>query len=124
MDRAFFINYSISNPILSGYGNMAVSNTVGSNIFDILMCLGLPWFLQTAVIQPNSVIPVSSRGLTYTSITLLGAIMVLIAGFIANKWRLSKLFGFGCLLAYVVIVAFACLYELNVFGPFTLPVCP
>ena len=25
---------------------MAVSNAVGSNVFDILICLGIPWFLQ------------------------------------------------------------------------------
>lgn len=29
--------------IKRGYGNMAVSNAIGSNIFDILICLGLPW---------------------------------------------------------------------------------
>lgn len=29
--------------IKEGYGDMAVSNAVGSNVFDILVCLGLPW---------------------------------------------------------------------------------
>jgi solute carrier family 24 (sodium/potassium/calcium exchanger), member 4 len=29
--------------IKEGYGDMAVSNAVGSNVFDILICLGLPW---------------------------------------------------------------------------------
>jgi solute carrier family 24 (sodium/potassium/calcium exchanger), member 4 len=29
--------------IRDGYGDMAVSNAVGSNVFDILVCLGLPW---------------------------------------------------------------------------------
>lgn len=30
--------------IKDGYGDMAVSNAVGSNVFDILVCLGLPWY--------------------------------------------------------------------------------
>jgi Ca2+/Na+ antiporter len=29
--------------IKEGLGDMAVSNAVGSNVFDILICLGLPW---------------------------------------------------------------------------------
>ena len=28
-----------------GKGDMAVSNALGSNIFDILLGLGLPWFI-------------------------------------------------------------------------------
>ena len=35
-----------------GHGDMAVSNSIGSNVFDILLGLGLPWFLSTTV-KPN-----------------------------------------------------------------------
>lgn len=48
--------------IKEGLGDMAVSNAVGSNVFDILVCLGLPWFIQTAIIQPGSYVKVTSRG--------------------------------------------------------------
>lgn len=44
------------------YGDMAVSNAVGSNVFDILICLGLPWFIQTAIIKPGSHVNVISKG--------------------------------------------------------------
>ena len=30
-------------------GDMAVSNAIGSNVFDILLGLSLPWFLKTGV---------------------------------------------------------------------------
>lgn len=30
-------------------GDMAVSNSLGSNVFDILLGLSLPWFLKTGV---------------------------------------------------------------------------
>lgn len=42
---------------------MAVSNVMGSNIFDILICLGVPWFLRTALIKPGSYIRVYSKGM-------------------------------------------------------------
>ena len=30
-----------------GKGGMAVSNSIGSNTFDILLCLGLPWLVKS-----------------------------------------------------------------------------
>lgn len=53
--------------IKEGYGDMAVSNAVGSNVFDILICLGLPWFIQTAIIQPGSHVNVISKGMKLIS---------------------------------------------------------
>lgn len=48
--------------IFLGYGDMAVSNAVGSNVFDILICLGLPWFMQTGILKPGSHVYVYSKG--------------------------------------------------------------
>lgn len=35
-------------------GDMAVSNSIGSNVFDILIGLGLPWALQTLAVNYGS----------------------------------------------------------------------
>ena len=43
-----------------GLGDMAVSNTIGSNVFDILVGLGIPWGLQTMVINYGSTVSSSS----------------------------------------------------------------
>ena len=32
---------------------MAVSNSIGSNVFDILVGLALPWFVETAIVNPG-----------------------------------------------------------------------
>ncbi|KAG8133101.1 hypothetical protein E2320_010923 [Naja naja] len=37
-------------------GDMAVSNSIGSNVFDILVGLGLPWSLQTLAVNYGSVV--------------------------------------------------------------------
>ncbi|KAI1240307.1 hypothetical protein IHE44_0008723 [Lamprotornis superbus] len=41
-----------------GMGDMAVSNSIGSNVFDILIGLGLPWALQTLAVNYGSYHPV------------------------------------------------------------------
>ena len=46
---------------------MAVSNAVGSNVFDILLCLGLPWFIKTVIISPGTAVEVYSEGRTCVS---------------------------------------------------------
>ena len=35
-----------------GHGDMAVSSSIGSNIFDVLIGLPIPWFLYTAILRP------------------------------------------------------------------------
>lgn len=32
----------------SGHGSMGISSSIGSNTFDILLCLGLPWFIKAS----------------------------------------------------------------------------
>lgn len=49
--------------IKEGYGDMAVSNAVGSNVFDILVCLGLPWLIQTTILVPGGHVNVISKGI-------------------------------------------------------------
>ncbi|KAK1787843.1 hypothetical protein P4O66_016330, partial [Electrophorus voltai] len=39
-----------------GMGDMAVSNSIGSNIFDILLGLGFPWVLRTLVVDHGSAV--------------------------------------------------------------------
>lgn len=40
----------------AGMGDMAVSNSIGSNIFDILLGLGFPWALRTLVVDYGSIV--------------------------------------------------------------------
>lgn len=40
----------------AGMGDMAVSNSIGSNIFDILLGLGFPWALRTLVVDYGSTV--------------------------------------------------------------------
>ncbi|XP_074642037.1 sodium/potassium/calcium exchanger 5-like [Tubulanus polymorphus] len=106
-----------------GLGDMAVSNAVGSNIFDILVCLGLPWFLRTVLIDPNDIVPINSSGLLYSSIALLSTVFLLIIVVILNRWKMDKKLGVTFLIIYAVVISLACLFELNIFGDFNPPQC-
>merc|ERR1712223_1692277 len=74
--------------VKEGHGDMAVSNAIGSNVFDILVCLGLPWFLKTVVISPGSVIYVQHKGLVYSTFSLLSTVVFLIVASHYNGWKL------------------------------------
>lgn len=41
---------------IAGMGDMAVSNSIGSNIFDVLLGLGFPWALRTLIVSYGSVV--------------------------------------------------------------------
>ncbi|XP_067132005.1 probable sodium/potassium/calcium exchanger CG1090 isoform X2 [Centruroides vittatus] len=110
--------------IRNGYGDMAVSNAVGSNVFDILLCLGLPWFLQTAIVNPGSHVIVRSKGLTYSTLSLLSTVLFLLVTTYLNNWKLDKKHGIIMMIWYVAFMVMASLYELNVFGYFNPPSCP
>ena len=48
--------------VRAGHGDMAVSNAIGSNVFDFLICLGVPWLLQTLVINPGGDVIIVHKG--------------------------------------------------------------
>ncbi|KAG8449031.1 hypothetical protein GDO86_015912 [Hymenochirus boettgeri] len=106
-----------------GLGNMAVSNTIGSNVFDILVGLGVPWGLQTMVIHYGSTVTINSKGLVYSVILLLGSVALTVAGIHLNKWKLDKKFGLYVLILYVLFVCVSVLIEFNVFTFVNLPMC-
>uniref|UniRef100_A0A8C6S1Q3 Solute carrier family 24 member 4b n=1 Tax=Neogobius melanostomus TaxID=47308 RepID=A0A8C6S1Q3_9GOBI len=106
-----------------GLGDMAVSNTIGSNVFDILVGLGVPWFLQTVCISYGSVVMINSRGLIYSVVLLLGSVALTVLGIHLNKWRLDFKLGIYVMILYAIFLCFSILIEFNVFTFVNLPMC-
>uniref|UniRef100_A0A8D1JA04 Sodium/calcium exchanger membrane region domain-containing protein n=1 Tax=Sus scrofa TaxID=9823 RepID=A0A8D1JA04_PIG len=106
-----------------GLGDMAVSNTIGSNVFDILVGLGIPWGLQTMVISYGSTVKINSRGLVYSVVLLLGSVALTVLGIHLNKWRLDRKLGVYVLVLYAVFLCFSIMIEFNVFTFVNLPMC-
>uniref|UniRef100_A0A674AG34 Sodium/potassium/calcium exchanger 3-like n=1 Tax=Salmo trutta TaxID=8032 RepID=A0A674AG34_SALTR len=106
-----------------GLGDMAVSNSIGSNVFDILIGLGLPWALQTMAINYGSYIQLNSKGLIFSVGLLLGSVFLTVLGVHLNGWRLDRRLGLVCLFMYSIFLCFSILIEYNIFTFVNLPTC-
>ncbi|KAF1669085.1 Sodium/potassium/calcium exchanger 2, partial [Aptenodytes patagonicus] len=93
-----------------GLGDMAVSSSVGSNIFDITVGLPLPWLLYAAI---NSFAPVtvSSNGLFCAIVLLFLMLLFVILSIAFCKWRMNKILGFLMFGLYFVFLIVSVLLE-------------
>ncbi|XP_014204897.1 sodium/potassium/calcium exchanger 3 isoform X1 [Copidosoma floridanum] len=110
-----------------GHGSMGISNSIGSNTFDILLCLGLPWLIKSSfapTVKGQHYISINSGGLEYSAISLLSTLLLLYVAFAANRFQLDRKVGRACLCMYAVFLILATLIELNVFFRVNLPTCP
>lgn len=85
-----------------GRGDMAVSNAVGSNIFDILVGLGLP-FIIVMTISGNSID--AGGDLTKSSIILFASVILLVVMLLVSKWKVGKITGIILLALYLIYIA-------------------
>lgn len=109
-----------------GKGSMAVSNSIGSNTFDILVCLGLPWLIKSimnGLENGNWYVVVNSEGLAYTVISLLASLIILYVILVQGKFVITKWTGCVCLIVYSIFLTISILFELNVFFQVNLPMC-
>jgi K+-dependent Na+/Ca+ exchanger-like protein len=86
-----------------GHGDMAVSSSVGSNIFDVLFGLPIPW-LAYAIYKDRPVL-VCAGNLAISIMVLIGMIIVVVAMIHINQWRMTKSMGYSMFASYGVFVA-------------------
>ncbi|KAG8006221.1 Sodium/potassium/calcium exchanger 2 [Nibea albiflora] len=93
-----------------GLGDMAVSSSVGSNIFDITVGLPFPWLMWSffSDLQP---VKVSSNGLFCAIVLLFIMLLFVIMSIAACKWRMSKLLGFIMFMLYFVFLVVSVMLE-------------
>uniref|UniRef100_UPI0037E9AEBE sodium/potassium/calcium exchanger 3-like isoform X2 n=1 Tax=Semicossyphus pulcher TaxID=241346 RepID=UPI0037E9AEBE len=87
-----------------GMGDMAVSNSIGSNIFDVLLGLGFPWALRTLIVSYGSVVTINSKGLVYSVILLLASVVLTVLCVHLNCWKLDRRLGFCLILLYAIFL--------------------
>lgn len=87
-----------------GMGDMAVSNSIGSNIFDVLLGLGFPWALRTLIVSYGSVVTINSKGLVYSVILLLASVILTVLCVHLNCWRLDRRLGLCLILLYAIFL--------------------
>lgn len=97
--------------VKEGFGDMAVSNAIGSNIFDVLICLGVPWLIKTIFLQQGREAVIVHKGLFYSGVILIAPVIFLILLSHHNSWRMDRKFGVTLLVWYFLLIVLASLYE-------------
>ncbi|XP_026711401.1 sodium/potassium/calcium exchanger 1 isoform X3 [Athene cunicularia] len=93
-----------------GLGDMAVSSSVGSNIFDITVGLPVPWFLFS-VFNGLSPVAVSSNGLFCAIVLLFLMLLFVIISIAVCKWKMNKILGFTMFALYFVFLIISVMLE-------------
>jgi len=90
----------------AGLGDMAVSNALGSNVFDIFLCLGFPYFLYD-VINWGNWYCVDTTGIMIHMFILFGTVISTVLIFIITRWKLNKLLGVLMLVLYAGFLVYS-----------------
>ncbi|XP_029529509.2 sodium/potassium/calcium exchanger 2-like isoform X1 [Oncorhynchus nerka] len=93
-----------------GLGDMAVSSSVGSNIFDITVGLPFPWLIY-GLINDFKAVQVSSNGLFCAIVLLFLMLLFVIISIASCKWKMSKLLGGLMFLLYIFFLVTSVMLE-------------
>ncbi|XP_056136352.1 sodium/potassium/calcium exchanger 2-like [Lampris incognitus] len=93
-----------------GLGDMAVSSSVGSNIFDITVGLPFPWLIFN-ILNDFQAVKVSSNGLFCAIVLLFLMLLFVIISIAMCKWKMSKFLGLLMFLLYFVFLIVSVMLE-------------
>ncbi|GLH06146.1 Sodium/potassium/calcium exchanger Nckx30C [Gryllus bimaculatus] len=92
-----------------GFGDMAVSSSVGSNIFDVTVGLPVPWLLFGII--NGKPVEVNSVGMVCSISILFMMLIFVILSIACFRWKMNKGLGFTMFLLYFVFVAVSLMFE-------------
>lgn len=97
-----------------GEGDMAVSSSIGSNIFDVAFGLPLPWLTYNIVIAASDClcwVEVSgdTESLMISLLTLLAMVAAIVVIIHLNHWKMTQLLGVAMFFLYFCYLVFALL---------------
>jgi len=93
-----------------GQGDMAVSSSIGSNIFDILVGLPIPWLIKILLVQgagssdPNFLVVIQSPYIPFYVMLLLIMVAAVVITIHLMKWHLNKSLGVVMVILYIVFL--------------------
>lgn len=86
----------------AGKGDMAVSSSIGSNIFDITVGLPVPWILFN--IFMDCPVLVGADNLVISVLVLLLMVLLVVGSVFASNWKMTHGMGAAMMVLYVVFV--------------------
>mmetsp|Transcript_73834 Transcript_73834/g.139509 ORF Transcript_73834/g.139509 Transcript_73834/m.139509 type:complete len:307 (+) Transcript_73834:1890-2810(+) len=96
-----------------GQGDMAVSSSIGSNIFDVCVGLPIPWLIFNIALQASDckqpVLVAAGESMFISLIVLLGMVGLIVVAIAYSGWKMTQTLGGGMFLMYFCYVAMALL---------------
>ncbi|WP_038029753.1 calcium/sodium antiporter [Thermonema rossianum] len=94
----------ISSYIVSkqGRGDMAIANAIGSNIFDILMSLGLPVLIYTSL--HGDISNIGSANIISSVVLLFASLLLVVLAFVFSRFYATRLLGYSLIAIYIAYV--------------------
>ena len=86
-----------------GHGDMAVSSSIGSNIFDITFGLPLPWMLWSLAHGLDDY-PVNSDSLTFSLMLLIIMLVAIVAIIAQQGWKMTNTLGATMVFLYALFL--------------------
>ncbi|MGB0757282.1 MAG: calcium/sodium antiporter [Patescibacteria group bacterium] len=83
-----------------GRGGMAISNAIGSNIFDILIGLGLPWLILLAF-SGGDILQIDRTNLLSSIFLLFATVLVILFLLLMRRWEIGRRTGVFLVALYV-----------------------
>merc|ERR1712232_1172232 len=93
----------------SGEGDMAVANALGSNVFDILVGLGVPWMIAPLRWGYSTEFTNQFCHLKWDITILLAVLLVFVCSLCATRWTLTRQMGLVLIGFYAIFVAYTLL---------------
>ena len=91
-----------------GYGDTAITNAIGSNVFDVLGNLGLTWVVA-AIFTAGKPISIDTNNLNGSIVLLIASSLVLVLILIGNKFNLNKFISGFLMSSYILYVIYICI---------------
>eukprot|EP00984_Skeletonema_dohrnii_P038270 scaffold41312_cov144-Skeletonema_dohrnii-CCMP3373.AAC.1 len=88
-----------------GEGDMAVSSSIGSNIFDILVGLPLPWLIFTLWPSTPTEVVINATGIFIDIFILIGMLVAIVIIVHCQGWKMTRKLGFIMFFMYFVFLA-------------------
>jgi Ca2+/Na+ antiporter len=104
----------------AGEGDMAVSSSIGSNIFDILVGLPIPWIIKISLVERDASfkVPVQSPYIVIHVLLLLLMVFGVIICIHLLGWQLSRKLGLCMAVLWILFLAATLSIELVDEGPY------
>jgi len=86
-----------------GEGDMAVSSSIGSNIFDITVGLPVPWMLY-CMTKNGGPVTVKTQSIGFSVLVLMGMLVAVIITVMCMRWKMNKSMGIVMLVFYAIFL--------------------